>query len=208
MTAGEDAATTLARLRQTMVALCHRAYAFNLTLGVSGNMSVRVPGQDVVLIKATGYSLGDMTEAETLLVDLDGNLVEGSGARPSKEMYFHLAVYRRRPDVGAVVHLHPPYTLAFAAAGELPPYLTGASRAFLGKGLVLIPPAPSGSKALVRLVDEAFANPEVRAAILAEHGSLTVGADLYQAFYITQYLEDAARTAILVRQWRGPEPGG
>jgi ribulose-5-phosphate 4-epimerase/fuculose-1-phosphate aldolase len=168
-------------------------------------MSARVSGRDLVVIKATGYSLGDMSEAETLLVDLDGNLAGESGARPSKEMYFHLAIYRRRPDVGAVVHLHPPYTLVFAATRSLPPYLTGASRAFLGNGLTLIPPAPSGSIELVRLVDEAFSNPEIRAAILAEHGSLTVGADLYQAFYITQYLEDAARTAVLTRQWRGQD---
>ncbi|MDR7545053.1 MAG: class II aldolase/adducin family protein [Armatimonadota bacterium] len=197
---------TLAQVRQTLVTLCHRAYAFGLTPGVSGNMSVRVPGRDQVVIKATGYSLGDITEAETLVVDLDGRVVEDVGARPSKEMQFHLAIYRRRPDVGAVVHLHPPYTLVFAAAHSLPPYLTGASRAFLGRGLVLIPPAPSGSAELARLVEEAFSDPEVRAAVLAEHGSLTVGADLYQAFYITQYLEDAARTAILTRLWRGREP--
>jgi L-fuculose-phosphate aldolase len=202
---GEPPAT-LAQLRQTLVTLCHRAYAFGLTPGVSGNMSVRVPGRDQVVIKATGYSLGDMTEAETLVVDLDGRVVEDTGARPSKEMHFHLAIYRRRPDVGAVVHLHPPYTLVFAATHSLPPYLTGASRAFLGRGLVLIPPAPSGSAELARLVEEAFANPEVNAAVLAEHGSLTVGADLYQAFYITQYLEDAARTAVLTRLWRGREP--
>jgi L-ribulose-5-phosphate 4-epimerase len=201
----DAAAATVAQLRQTLLALCHRAYAFGLTPGVSGNMSARVSGRDLVVIKATGYSLGDMSEAETLLVDLDGNLAGESGARPSKEMYFHLAIYRRRPDVGAVVHLHPPYTLVFAATRSLPPYLTGASRAFLGNGLTLIPPAPSGSIELVRLVDEAFSNPEIRAAILAEHGSLTVGADLYQAFYITQYLEDAARTAVLTRQWRGQD---
>lgn len=201
-----DSPVTLAQVRQTLVTLCHRAYAFGLTPGVSGNMSVRVPGRDQVVIKATGYSLGDITEAETLVVDLDGRVVEDVGARPSKEMQFHLAIYRRRPDVGAVVHLHPPYTLVFAATHSLPPYLTGASRAFLGRGLVLIPPAPSGSAELARLVEEAFSDPEVRAAVLAEHGSLTVGADLYQAFYITQYLEDAARTAILTRLWRGREP--
>lgn len=201
-----DSPVTLAQVRQTLVTLCHRAYAFGLTPGVSGNMSVRVPGRDQVVIKATGYSLGDITEAETLVVDLDGRVVEDVGARPSKEMQFHLAIYRRRPDVGAVVHLHPPYTLVFAATHSLPPYLTGASRAFLGRGLVLIPPAPSGSAELARLVEEAFSDPEVRAAVLAEHGSLTVGADLYQAFYITQYLEDAARTAILTRLWREREP--
>jgi ribulose-5-phosphate 4-epimerase/fuculose-1-phosphate aldolase len=202
--ASDSPGAVVARLRRTLVDLSHRAYAFGLAPGVSGNMSVRLPSADRVIIKATGYSLGDMTEAETLLVDLDGVVLDAAGARPSKEMYFHLAIYRRRPDVGAVIHLHPPYTLVFAATRSLPPYLTGASRAFLGDGLVLVPPAPSGSKELVRLVEEAFAEPRVRAAILAEHGSLTVGEDLYQAFYVTQYLEDAARTAVLARQWGAP----
>jgi L-fuculose-phosphate aldolase len=196
-------AQAVARVRRTLLELCHRAYAFGLTPGVSGNMSARLPGADRVVIKASGYALGDMTDAETLVVDLDGNVVEGGDARPSKEMYFHLAIYRNRPDVGGVVHLHPPYTLVFAATGSLPPYLTGAARAFLGDGLVMIPPAPSGSKDLVRLVEQVFRDPRVKAAVLAEHGSLTVGPDLYQAFYLTQYLEDAARTAILVKQWRG-----
>ncbi len=199
----EGAEDAVARHRQRLVEFCRRSYAFGLVPGISGNLSVRVPGQNRVLIKATAYSLGDVTEAEILLVDLDGNVLEQTTARPSKELFFHLAIYRRRPDVGAVVHLHPPYTLVFAATHSLPPYLTGASRAFLGDGLVLIPPAPSGSKELVRLVEEAFADPKVRAAVLAEHGSLTVGADLSQAFYTTQYLEDAARTAVLVKQWRG-----
>jgi ribulose-5-phosphate 4-epimerase/fuculose-1-phosphate aldolase len=197
----ESPGSAVARLRRTMVELSHRAYAFGLTPGVSGNMSARLPSGDRVIIKATGYSLGDMTEAETLLVDLDGAVIDAADAHPSKEMYFHLAIYRRRPEVGAVIHLHPPYTLVFAATHSLPPYLTGASRAMLGDGLVLVPPAPSGSKDLVRLVGDAFADSRVKAAILAEHGSLTVGADLHEAFYMTQYLEDAARTAVLAKQW-------
>jgi L-fuculose-phosphate aldolase len=203
----ESPGAVVARLRRTLVELSHRAYAFGLTPGVSGNLSVRLPDGDRVLIKATGRSLGDLTEADVLAVTLDGALIAAGadpvGARPSKEMGFHLAIYRRRPDVGAVVHLHPPYTLVFAADGSLPPYLVGASRAFLGDGLVVVPPAPSGSQELARLVEDRFADPRVRAAILAGHGSLTVGADLHQAFYLTQYLEDAARTAVLARQWRG-----
>lgn len=189
-------------LRGRLVDVCRRAYALGLVPGVSGNISVRVPGQDRVLIKATGASMGDMTAVDTVLVDLEGGVVEETTQRASKELFFHLGIYRRRPDVGAVVHLHPPYATVFAAMKQLPPLLTGAAGAYLGGGkLVLVPPAPSGSRELASLVEEAFRQPTTQAALLAEHGSITVGPDLLSAFYLSQYLEDAARTAILVRLW-------
>ncbi len=191
------------RLRRRLASLSRRAYRLGLVPGISGNLSCRVPGQDRVLIKATGLCLGQLTEDQIVLIDLDGNLAEPSDLEPSKERFFHLEIYRRRPDVGAVVHLHPPYALAFAALHRLPPLLTGAARTFLQGGLVLVPRAPSGSRELARLVGEAFTPPEVRAAILAEHGTVTVGPDLETALYLTEYLEDACRTAVLVRLLEG-----
>lgn len=193
------------RLRDELVRVSHRAFALGLTLGISGNLSARVPGTDRIVIKATGLSMGDLTAKDTLLLDLEGRVLEESAHRPSKERLFHLAIYRGRPDVGAVAHLHPPHVLAFAAVHRLPPLLTGASRAFLGGKLALVPPAPSGSQALADRVGEAFGNPAVAAVILAEHGSVTVGTDLSQAFYLSQYLEDAARTALLVERLRQME---
>lgn len=196
--------STVDGLRELLVTIAHRAYAAGLVPGVSGNLSVRVPGASRVIIKATGKALGDMTPADTLIIDLAGNPVEdGPSQRPSKERYFHCAIYQHRPDVGAVVHLHPPHAVAFAAAHMLPPLLTGAARAFLGGKIVLIPPAPSGSRELAAMVGEAFRNPAIEAAVLAEHGTVTVGADLHSAFYVSEYLEDAARTACLVRHVRG-----
>ena len=200
---GADAAVE--GLREELVRVAHRAFDLGLTLGISGNLSVRVPGTDRLVIKATGLSMGDMTTADTLLLDLDGRILEESDRRPSKERWFHLAIYRRRPEVAAIAHLHPPYVLAFAALHRLPPLLTGASRTFLGGKLALVPPAPSGSQELADLVGEAFGDPAIAAVIMAEHGSVTAGPDLRQAFYLSQYLEDAARTALLVDQLRRME---
>lgn len=190
-------------LRQRLVEVCRRAYQLGLVPGMSGNVSVRLHGEPGrVLIKATGASMGDMTAEDTVLVDMEGQVLEQRPARPSKELFFHLAIYRCRPEVGAVVHLHPPFATAFAAAGELPPLRTGAARAFLGgERLVLVPPAPSGSRELAERVEQAFRNPATQAALLAEHGTITVGPDLLHAFYLSQYLEDACRTAMLVRLW-------
>jgi ribulose-5-phosphate 4-epimerase/fuculose-1-phosphate aldolase len=196
--------TALDDLRALLVSFARRAYTLGLAPGVSGNVSVRVPGAPGrIVIKATGRSLGDMTPEDTVLLDLEGSVVEdGAPPRPSKERLFHAAIYQRRPDVGAVVHLHPPHAVAFAALHRLPPMLTGAARAFLEGKTVLVPPAPSGSPQLAALVGDAFQRPEVQAAILAEHGTVTVGGDLAAAFYLSEYLEDAARTACLVSQIR------
>jgi ribulose-5-phosphate 4-epimerase/fuculose-1-phosphate aldolase len=192
------------RLKELLVEIAHRAYAFGMAPGVSGNLSVRVPGESRVVIKATGKCFGDMTPTDTLVIDLEGDAVDpGSAQRPSTERWFHCAIYRRRPDVGAVVHLHPPYAVAFAALHALPPLLTEEARASLERKAVVVPPAPSGSRELAALVEDAFRDPAVAAAILAEHGTVTVGPDLHSAFYLSEYLEDAARTACLVRHIRG-----
>ncbi len=191
--------TDLEHLRRKIAVVCRRAARMGLALGISGNVSCRVPGQDRILIKATGLPLARLTARQVLLLDLDGNLLEASELRPSKELYFHLAVYRKRPDVGAVVHLHPPYAMVFAAAHRLPPLHTGAARAFLSGRMALVPPAPAGSHELAEAVGEALGAEGMRAAILAEHGTVTVGADLDEALSVTEYLEDACRTELWLR---------
>ncbi len=199
-----SSSTVIEGLRALLVTVAHRAYALGLVPGASGNLSVRVPGEARIVIKATGKSFGDMTPADTLVLDLDGNVLEdGTSRRPSTERGFHLAIYQHRPDVGAVVHLHPPHAMAFAAKHAVPPMLTEAARAFLEGKTALIPPAPSGSRELATLVGDAFRNPVIQAAIIAEHGTITVGPDLHAAFYMSEYLEDAARTAWLVRAISG-----
>lgn len=201
------AGSTAEGLRELLVTIAHRAYAVGLVPGVSGNLSVRLPGAPRIIIKATGKALGDMTPADTLVIDLEGNPVEdGTSQRPSKERWFHCAIYQLRPEVGAVVHLHPPHAVAFAALHALPPMLTGAARAFLAGKTALVPPAPSGSRELAAMVGDAFRSPAIQAAILAEHGTITVGPDLHSAFYLSEYLEDASRTACLVRHLRGQDP--
>lgn len=186
-------------LRERLIGVCREAYALGLTLGTSGNISVRA-GSGKILIKATGTSMGNMTEKDTVLVDMDGNIAEETTARPSTEVLFHAAIYSVREDVGAVVHLHPPYTTAFAHLQKMPPLLTATSRAYLKDKIALIPKAPAGSAELASLVESAFRSPNVMAALLADHGNVAVGRDLYSAFYLAQYLEDACRMAVIVQQ--------
>jgi L-ribulose-5-phosphate 4-epimerase len=188
----------ISALRDELVAVSHRAYQRGLVAGVSGNNSVRVPGRDAALIKVTGTCQGDLTADDTVLVGLDGTVLE-DGRAPSKEVRWHLAIYRANPAVGGIVHVHPPYATAWAVAGRVPPLVHTAARGILGR-IALVDLAPSGSEELARLVAAAFEDPALRVALLREHGTVAVGPDLRTAYYHADYLEDTAKVALLAAQ--------
>lgn len=190
---------TLASLRRDLVTVSVKVFDRGLTSATSGNPSVRVPGRpEQVLIKRSGRSFGDVCPEDFLLVDLDGNVLEGEG-KPSKELFFHLAIYRCRSEVGAVLHGHSPYATAYTMAKDELPVVTAAAEA----GLTQVPVvgyAPPGSQDLARMVGDAFSNPQVKAAVLLRHGFVTVGGDIHQAFYLADVLEDNAKVAFLLDQ--------
>jgi ribulose-5-phosphate 4-epimerase/fuculose-1-phosphate aldolase len=191
-------------LREELVAWSRRGYERGLVAGVSGNNSLRVPGTDLILIKATGGCQGDMDLTDTVLMSLDGEVLD-PGRRPSKEWRWHAALYRARPDTGAVVHLHPPHVVAFAVADEPLPLVHTAARAHLRKvGYVEL--LPAGSPELADAVARAYSDPEVRAVVMREHGSITIGPDLRTAYFRTEYLEDCAKVATLAAAIRGTAP--
>lgn len=186
-------------LRQELVSVSRQIFARNLTSATSGNISARVPGHpEQVLIKATGKSFGDVEEEDFVLVDLEGNILAGSG-KPSKEIRFHLGIMRTRPDVGAVFHGHSAYATAYVTArGDLP-VVTAAAEGNLGK-IAIVGFAPAGSVELAEMVNRAFKDPELKAAVLTRHGFITVGPDVHRAFYLADVLEDNARVAFLMAQ--------
>jgi L-ribulose-5-phosphate 4-epimerase len=188
----------IAALRRELVEVSHRAYERGLVAGISGNNSVRVPGREAALIKVTGACQGDMTEDDTVLVALDGSVLE-DGRTPSKEVRWHLAIYRANPAVNGIVHVHPPHATAWAVAGRVPPLIHTAARGIL-KRIALVDLAPSGSERLAELVAEAFADPDLTVALLREHGTVSVGPDLRTAYYHADYLEDTAKVALLAAQ--------
>jgi L-ribulose-5-phosphate 4-epimerase len=206
--AAVDASTggELDRLREELVLVSRWAYERGLVAGVSGNNSVRVPGDDAILIKATGACQGDMTPADTVLLGLDGAVLD-DGREPSKEFRWHLAIYRSNPDVGGIVHVHPPYAVAWAVANRTPQLVHTAARGQL-KRIALVDLAPSGSEELARMIAAAFSDRDLRVALLREHGIVAVGPDLRTAFYRADYLEDTAKVALLAAQVGGLPPDG
>ena len=168
-----------------------------------GNLSVRV-GEDRLLITPSGVGKGRMTPDMLLVTDLDGQVVEGD-RHPSSETKMHLMVYRRRPDAGAVVHAHPPVSTAFAVCrrGLETPYL-----AELAAGLGTVPCTPSFAMLSTDQVPESIAPylPDHNAVLLANHGALAWGADLWEAFDRLETVEHTAKIVLNAETLGGGVP--
>ena len=125
-------AEAVIRLRKELAEFSRRSFNRGLVSGAGGNISVRIPGTDRVLITPTNVSLGDVVPEINLLVGIDGTILENPfDLKPSKETGFHLVVYRLRPDVGAVCHVHPPYATAYSIKEKPLPLVTVNSRLIL-----------------------------------------------------------------------------
>jgi len=163
-----------------------------------GNISVRV-APDRLLMTPTNVSKGFMTPDMMVITDLNGTLVSGApGRKPSSEILMHLVAYQERPDVGSVVHAHPPLSTGFAVAG-MP--LDRAVLAEVVTTLGSIPIADYGTPSTTELADAV--RPYVKAhdgLLLANHGALALGKDLFSAYYKMETIEHFAKISLVARQ--------
>ena len=173
--------------KRQLVFYSRKAHERGLTAAFGGNLSVRAG--NLVFIKATGAVMDEMSEERVAVIDMDGNQI--SGVRPSSEYRLHLAVYRRRPDVGAIAHLHPQYSIVASTllSGELP-IITPEAELYLGK-IPIAPFRPAGTEELAEITAEALRNAD--AVLMAKHGIVTVGKSLREAFYKAELVEESAK---------------
>ena len=182
-------------LRCEIVRVCRRLYERGLIAGGEGNVSARRDAE-TLLVTPAGASKVDVAEDDLVVVDHSGKPVAGSG-RASSELGMHLRIYDRRPDVGAVVHAHPPYATAFAVAGEdlMSPVLPEI--VVLIGGVPLVPYATPGSPALAAAIEPFLELHD--AFLMANHGATSFGSTLSIAHQRMESLEHAARTLYLAR---------
>jgi L-fuculose-phosphate aldolase len=185
------------RLRLDIVEAGRRLWARGFVASNDGNISVRLPG-DRLLMTPTGVSKGFMTQDMMVVTDMEGRLLSGEpGRKPSSEILMHLVAYRHRPDVQAVVHAHPPLATGFAVAG-VP--LDRAVLAEVVTTLGSIPIAAYGTPSTPEL--SASVVPFVKthdAMLLANHGALALGQDLFAAYYKMETIEHFARISLVAR---------
>lgn len=194
----------LDRLRGEITKYAKQAYDHRLIRGSGGNLSVRIPEKKTILVTPTDISLGDIEPEEIIMVDLGGEIIESPrGLNPSKETSFHLRVYRMRPAVKAVVHLHPPYATAYANKGLSLPMVTVSARAKLQQ-VPALECAQPGSDELCDVISQGIESyPEANAFLMKEHGILTMAEDLRTAYYLADLIEETAQIAFLEDQISG-----
>lgn len=193
--AGLDGLTTAAA--HELMAVARRAFAVGLQTGTGGNISIRVGDRNEVVIKPSGVGLAECNEDNLLVVDLEGNILRGH-SKPSKDMDFHLGIYRVRDDVGGIVHCHSAWATAWAASGKPMPLPTVHARDKL-KRIPVIPTGPGGSAQRVDAVVAEFRDPALRAALLADHGAVGVGKTLQAALHVAELIEETAQVAAMAR---------
>ena len=194
---------TVSRLRAEVAELHAELTRYQLVVWTAGNVSARVPGEDLMVIKPSGVSYDELTAATMVVCDLDGNLVDGDRS-PSSDTAAHAYVYRHLPAVGGVVHTHSTYATAWASRGEpIPCVLTMIADEF-GGDIPVGPFALIGDDSIGRGIVETLAGHRSTAVLMRNHGVFTVGRDARAAVKSAVLCEDVARTVHIASQLGTP----
>ena len=192
----------VADLRRTVAELHGELTRNGLVAWTSGNVSARVPGRDLIVIKPSGVGYDELTASSMVVVDLHGNVVEGE-LSPSSDTATHAYVYRAMDSVGGVVHTHSPYATAWAAHGQpIPCVLTALADEF-GGDIPVGPFARIGGEEIGVGIVETLTGSRSPAVLMRSHGVFTIGASARDAVKAAVLCEDAARTVLLARTLGG-----
>jgi L-ribulose-5-phosphate 4-epimerase len=207
MSASPAASAAIERARVQVCAL-HAALVDNsLVAWTSGNISARVPGTELMVIKPSGIAYPDLTPESMVVCDLDGTAVEGT-LSPSSDTAAHAYVYRHMPEVGGVVHTHSTYATAWAARGEAIPCVITAMADEFGGEIPIGPFALIGGDDIGRGIVSTLAGHRSPAVLMRSHGVFTVGPTARDAVKAAVMCEDAARTVHLARAHGDLQPLG
>nr|BEK71140.1 L-ribulose-5-phosphate 4-epimerase [Kitasatospora purpeofusca] len=196
---------TVDAVRRQVSDLHQELVRYNLVVWTAGNVSARVPGEDLLVIKPSGVSYEQLTPRNMIVCDLDGNVVEGDHS-PSSDTAAHAHVYRHMPEVGGVVHTHSTYACAWAARGEAVPCVLTAMADEFGAEIPVGPFALIGDDSIGRGIVDTLKGHRSPAVLMKSHGVFTIGKDARAAVKAAVMCEDVARTVHIARQLGEPLP--
>lgn len=188
-----------ARVRHDIVSVCRHMYEKGFLAATDGNVSARLG--DRLLVTPSGVSKGHMAPHDLIVTDLEGNRLEGTSL-PSSELAMHLAAYRARPEVQAVVHGHPPRAIAFTVAGvPLPARILPEVVVTLGGDIPTVPYTTPTTEEVPRALGPYF---ERHDAVMMEwHGAVCLGPDVWEAYYKLEKLEHLCEVGLFAQQLGG-----
>lgn len=187
-------------LKQVVCEQNHELPRNGLVVGSGGNVSGRDADTGLIVIKPSGVKFAKLTPETMVVLDIDGNIVDGD-MRPSVDTGIHLYIYRQRPDVFGICHTHSPYATSFAARGERIPAVLTPITHMIGRDVPCAPYATPGEVETGQAVVDAADGG--KAALVQAHGVFTMGQSATEATSIAMYLEEAAMTTHLA-MLRGP----
>jgi L-ribulose-5-phosphate 4-epimerase len=177
----------------------HKLYDLRYEMSNGGNLSIRIPGTDLMMVKGTDIAFDEVTADSLVITDFDGNLITGN-RKPSKESLLHGALYRALPQIGAIMHCHSPYATAWAYGHDALEFSTHHSEMKLGACPVfdthsyVVP-----SEYFQEIIASFESNPSMKAFLLRGHGQVTVGKTIRDATYLAELVEETAQISIFVR---------
>jgi L-ribulose-5-phosphate 4-epimerase len=193
----------VSRLREQVCGLHSELVRYGLVAWTAGNVSGRVPGEDVMVIKPSGVGYDELTPESMVVCALDGSVLEGD-LSPSSDTASHGFVYREMADVGGVVHTHSTYASAWAARGEAIPCVLTAMADEFGGPIPVGPFALIGGEEIGRGVVQTLHGERSKAVLMQSHGVFTIGSDARDAVKAAVMCEDVARTVHISRQLGEP----
>ncbi|SKB99650.1 L-ribulose 5-phosphate 4-epimerase [Arthrobacter sp. 49Tsu3.1M3] len=214
---------SIARIRREVCGLHSELTRYGLVVWTAGNVSARVPGYDLMVIKPSGVSYDELTPELMVVTDLYGTPVTslpvgdraGAGERvewgnpdltPSSDTAAHAYVYRHMPQVGGVVHTHSTYATAWAARGEAIPCVLTMMGDEFGGTIPVGPFALIGDDSIGRGIVDTLARSTSPAVLMQNHGPFTVGKDARSAVKAAVMCEEVAKTVHVSRQLGEPLP--
>ncbi|XAS67664.1 L-ribulose-5-phosphate 4-epimerase [Micrococcaceae bacterium Sec5.7] len=216
----------IARIRREVCELHAELTRYGLVVWTAGNVSARVPGHDLMVIKPSGVSYEELTPELMVVTDLFGTPVDGPGEgaaeateaagpsggwgnpmlAPSSDSAAHAYVYRHMPEVGGVVHTHSTYATAWAARGEAVPCVLTMMGDEFGGSIPVGPFALIGDDSIGIGIVETLQSSKSPAVLMQNHGPFTIGKDARSAVKAAVMCEEVARTVHISRQLGEPLP--
>lgn len=186
-------------IRQELCKYAQKTVQNKLVVGPGGNISARFEGK--MYLSPSGFALDEIQPEQWVEVDIETGHITDKGLRPSSEVLMHLYAYREDPNIGAMVHTHPPYCIAFTLVEKDLPIMFPDQAALVGKTVYVEYVLPTTDK----LADAVVAKIKHSSILLGNHGLVTTGRNLREAYYRTEVVEESAKIFLIATAIKEPK---